>query len=325
MNLDWLIYRMKIIIYFLKKLLPSRMIRRHIRKKMRNMYPPKEYKLQLLNIDEKEHIEDYEKIAVPYCANPEISIIIPVYNQFDFTYNCVKSIVMNTEKHNYEIIVADDCSNDKTQNIQKVVANLKLCKNEKNKGFLKNCNDAVNYAKGKYLVFLNNDTQVLNNWLEPMKRILDDNPNIGMTGAKLVYPNGVLQEAGGVIYKDGSAANFGNGCDPFAPLFNQIRDVDYISGAAIMIRGELWNQIGGFDVRYMPAYYEDTDLAFMVRQMGYRVVLQPESVVIHFEGVSNGNIVKYQTIKYYQILNEKKFCTKWKKILRRYKKYDRFN
>lgn len=258
--------------------------------------------------------EEYEKIEFENYMFPEVSIVIPVYNQFAYTYECLKSIRKNTEGVSYEVIIADDNSDDLTADIKKIVKNIRVIKNHGTKGFLPNCNNAAEHAKGKYILFLNNDTQVQENWLKPMADLLAGDEKIGMTGGKLIYPNGMLQEAGGILWKDGSAWNYGNQKSPEDPEYNYVREVDYISGAAIMIRKSLWDQIGGFDRRFTPAYYEDTDLAFQVRERGYKVVYQPKSVVVHFEGISNGTDVT-AGLKAYQVENQKKFFEKWKDVL----------
>src|SRR5699024_4776423 len=160
------------------------------------------------------------------------------------------------------------------------------------------------------ILFLNNDTQVTEGWLSSLVKLIESDSTIGMVGSKLVYPDGRLQEAGGIIWSDGSGWNYGRMDDPDKPEYNYVKDVDYISGASIMIRRELWEQIGGFDVRYTPAYCEDADLAFEVRKAGYRVVYQPLSKVIHFEGVSNGTDVNGTGLKRYQVENFKKLKEK---------------
>ena len=186
-----------------------------------------------------------------------------------------------------------------------------ICRNSTNQGFLRNCNNAARHARGKYVMFLNNDTQVTENWLSSLVQLIESDPSIGMVGSKLVYPDGRLQEAGGIIWSDGSGWNYGRLDNPDKPEYNYVKDVDYISGAAILLSNELWNQIGGFDTRFAPAYCEDSDLAFEVRKAGYRVVYQPKSRVIHFEGVSNGTDVQGTGLKRYQVANSRKLKEKW--------------
>ena len=251
------------------------------------------------------------KINFPYVENPKVSIIIPVYNQIHYTYACLVSILENTESFDYEIIIADDVSTDATKEIDKFVIGLVIARNESNQGFLKNCNNAAKKARGEYIFFLNNDTTVQKDWLPPLIRLLESDESIGMVGSKLIYPDGRLQEAGGIIWSDGSGWNYGRCDDPNKPEYNYVRDVDYISGAAIMLSRKLWEEIGGFDERYAPAYCEDSDLAFEVRKRGLRVVYQPLSVVTHFEGVSNGTDVNGTGLKRYQVENNKKLQEKW--------------
>ena len=251
------------------------------------------------------------RIEFPYVENPKVSIIIPVYNQIHYTYACLVSILENTVGFDYEIIIADDVSTDATKEIDKFVRGLVIARNKSNQGFLKNCNNAAKKARGEYIFFLNNDTTVKENWLPPLIKLLESDRSIGMVGSKLIYPDGRLQEAGGIIWSDGSGWNYGRCDDPNKPEYNYVRDVDYISGAAIMLGRKLWEEIGGFDERYAPAYCEDSDLAFEVRKRGLRVVYQPLSVVIHFEGVSNGTDVNGTGLKRYQVENNKKLQEKW--------------
>ena len=250
-------------------------------------------------------------LSFPQYENPMVSIVIPCYNQIHYTYACLQSILEFTKDVTYEVIIADDVSTDATAEIGRFVDGLVICRNQTNQGFLRNCNQAAKAAKGKYIMFLNNDTKVTEGWLSSLVNLIESDDTIGMVGSKLVYPDGRLQEAGGIIWSDGSGWNYGRLDDPDKAEYNYVKDVDYISGAAILLSVDLWKQIGGFDERFAPAYCEDSDLAFEVRKAGYRVVYQPLSKVIHFEGVSNGTDVNGTGLKRYQVENSQKLKEKW--------------
>lgn len=272
------------------------------------------YKPKLWALPTYKHIDELEKIVFPECEKPIVSIIIPVYNQFAYTYNCLKAIREHTGDISYEVIIADDGSDDDMIHLERVVSGAIILRNSKNLLFLLNCNHAASYANGKYLLFLNNDTQVQPGWLQPLVQLMEADASIGMVGSQLLFPDGSIQEAGGILWENGCACNYGRGCGSGAPEYNYIREVDYISGASIMVRTDLWKEIGGFDERYIPAYCEDSDFAFEVRRHGKRVVYQPASKVVHFEGVSNGTDVT-KGIKGSQLLNMKKFREKWQEVL----------
>ncbi|QGQ98489.1 glycosyltransferase [Paenibacillus psychroresistens] len=258
---------------------------------------------------------ELEKLVFPIYENPKVTIIIPVYNQWRYTYACLKSILLQTPGIPYEVIIADDVSTDDTMKINEYVDNITVVRDEINRGFLLNCNNAATYAKGAYIFLLNNDTNVQANYLDSLVELIESDKRIGMVGSKLVYPDGRLQEAGGIIWNDAGGWNYGRLDEPDTTQYNYVKEVDYISGAAIMIRRELWESIGGFDERYVPAYFEDSDLAFEVRKHGYKVLLQPKSVVVHFEGISHGTNTN-TGIKGYQIKNKEKFIEKWGEVLK---------
>ena len=191
-----------------------------------------------------------------------------------------------------------------------------LIRNADNVGFLRSSLVGADAATGEVLVFLNNDTIALPGWLPPLVEGLTGLPEAGVVGGKLVYPNGLLQEAGGLIFRDGSGANYGRYQDPDHPLFSYPREVDYCSGALLAIERRLFWQLNGFDLRYEPAYYEDTDLCFRVREAGLRVYVQPASVVVHVEGASSGTDVT-TGVKRSQAVNREIFARRWEEALAR--------
>lgn len=256
-------------------------------------------------------------ISLPVYEHPMVSIIIPAYNAWEINYQCISSILSNTQGVSYEVIIADDCSTDNTKNCEDIIKNIVHIRTTENLGFLKNCNHAAKFARGKYVLFLNNDTKVNPNWLPPLISLMESDATIGMAGSKFIYPDGQLQEAGGIIWSDASGWNYGHKQNPQAPEFNYVKEVDYISGACILINKIIWEKAGGFDERYSPAYCEDSDLAFTLRKMGYKVMYQPLSEIIHFEGYSHGTTIDENapTIKTYQKINNSKFKDKWKDVL----------
>lgn len=260
------------------------------------------------------HFRKKKPLIFPNSDFPVVSIIIPVFNQWDYTYDCLHSILDHTQKVNYEVMIADDVSSDETRNLSKYAHNVRIIRNESNLGFLKNVNRAATFARGKYLFLLNNDTQVTENWLGPIVELMEKDAKVGLVGSKLIFANGKLQEAGGIIFQNGSGWNYGRMNNPDLPEFNYLKEVDYCSGAGICVRKDLWDRLGGFDERYAPAYYEDTDLAFAIRDIGYKVVYQPRSMIFHFEGISHGRDIN-SGVKKKQAENRLVFVEKWQKVL----------
>ncbi len=256
---------------------------------------------------------DELELEFPQPSKPRVSIIIPVYNDYRVTANCLRAIHEHSGTNDYEVILADDCSTDLTQSIGDRMRGLRVERTPQNLRFVRNCNHAAKAARGDALLFLNNDTAVTEGWLEHLLKPLADE-TVGVVGPKLLFADGRLQEAGGIVWDDASAWNFGRGDDPQAPAYNYLREVDYVSGACLLVRRHLWETLGGFDDRYAPAYYEDTDLCFAAREQGFRVVYQPESVVLHFEGVSHGSDVS-SGLKQYQVTNQATFLDKWREVL----------
>jgi GT2 family glycosyltransferase len=250
------------------------------------------------------------------------SIIIPTYNGISLTEDCIRALQENLPTDfRGEIIVVDNNSADDTvdrmQQLVKQDGRIRFFRNPQNIGFIGSCNRGAREASGDVLVFLNNDTLPQPGWLEPLLKIFDEYPDAGAVGGKLVYPDGRLQEAGGLIFSDGSAANFGRGdFELDAPLYNYFREVDYVTGALIVTPRKLFEKLGGLDQRYQPAYYEETDYCVRLREAGFKVYYQPESVVIHLEGMTNGTDGSTGE-KRYQLVNQQKFAQRWREVLRR--------
>ena len=207
----------------------------------------------------------------------------------------------------------DNASTDETSEKLGLIQNINTIQNLENLGFVEACNAGVNAARGNYVLLLNNDTEVTPGWLEAMMAPFTDE-RVGAVGAKLIYPDGRLQEAGNIVWQDGSGWNYGRGDNPDLFNYNYLKEVDYCSGAALMVPKKLWDRIGGFDSRFAPAYYEDTDLCFSIRSKGYRVMYQPDARIIHHEGATAGTDIS-RGFKRYQPINLEKFKEKWGETL----------
>jgi O-antigen biosynthesis protein len=265
--------------------------------------------LSLLPLD-----EPFTPFALPVAEEPQVSIVIPVHGKLAHTLACLRSLARHGAQAPFEVIVVDDASPDDSATVLAQVAGLRLLRNERNLGFIGSCNAGAAAAHGEFLLFLNNDTQVTSGWLDALLRCFAERADCGIAGSRLVYPDGRLQEAGGIVFADGNGWATGRFERRDAPAFRYRRETDYVSGASLLIRREVFQRIGGFDARYAPAYYEDTDLAFAVRQLGLRVYYEPASTVIHCEGITAGTDLT-SGIKRHQVINQAKFVDKWKSEL----------
>ena len=268
------------------------------------------------------HIENIcysmdQGFGLPTSRKPLVSIVIPVYNNWWVTYRCLRALQSNSDNTPYEIIVVDDASTDQTMEALQSIRGITVVRNFINVGYLTSTNRGATAASGtsKYLILLNNDTEPIDGWLDNLFRTIEKDETIGIVGSALIYPNGVLQEAGGQIFAEGNAWNLGRGGNPLNSLFTFTREVDYCSAASVIIRKSFWVDVDGFDTRYVPAYCEDSDLALAAWSKGYKVMYEPKSWVIHHEGMSHGKSTD-SGLKKYQKANNRKLFAKWEVDLR---------
>jgi GT2 family glycosyltransferase len=261
----------------------------------------------LLNGSSSETSPDYLEIRT--------SIIIPVFNNAELTFQCLRSLLREVDLRTTEIIVVNDASTDETGELLMLFGKyVRVVNNEENKGFGETCNRGAAAANGRYLVFLNNDTWVLPGWLSELEPTIEGDESIGAVGSMFLYPDGRVQEAGAIIWRSGNAFHYGWNRSPDDRRLNFAREVDYCSAASLLIRKDLFDRLGGFDRRYSPAYYEDTDLCMGVRQLGQKVIYQPASRLIHYKGITLGTDVRFG-LKRYQDTNRAKFQEKWRGVL----------
>lgn len=249
-------------------------------------------------------------VFFPRHESPLVSVVVPVYNQVRFTAACLNSILRELSTIPCEVIVIDDGSSDGTAEYLSSCSGITVVTHAKNQGFSRSVNDGAAVARGRYLHFLNNDTLVTPGWMIALLRAFDSRDNVGAVGSQLRAPDGTISEAGALVWRDGNAANFARGRSAVDPSVCFPREVDYCSGASLMVRADLFAELGGFSDEFTPAYYEDVDLCFRLRAAGYRVMYTPESVVVHFEGGTSGQDTS-SGAKRYQLINRKKFAQKW--------------
>lgn len=268
-------------------------------------------RLESVSVDAMSNIAAWPALRLPPAEAPCVSVIVPVHDQFHLTYQCLVSLILAAGRTSFEVVLVDDRSNDATRAIESRVANLRVVRNGANLGFLGSCLRGAEAARGGYLLFLNNDTEVEPGWLDEMRNVFERFDDVGAVGAKLVYPDGRLQDAGGIVWASGTPWNVGHGRDPDDPAFDYVRDVDYLTGAALMVARTAWDEVGGFSEGYAPAYYEDTDLAFKLREHGYRTLYCPQATVVHHEGGSHGTSLE-SGVKRHQVLNAERFRETWR-------------
>ena len=219
---------------------------------------------------------------------PLVSVVITSHGAVAHTLRCLAALANEAAAVPMEVILRDDASADPTLAALERVRGLRFIRAPARGGYLRNANAAAAQARGEYMLLLNNDTMLRPGAVAAMLATFRAFPRVGAVGAKLIFPDGHLQEAGGIVWRDGSGWNWGRGEDPAAPCYNYARAVDYCSAAALMLRRDVFARLGGFDPRYAPAYFEDTDLAFRLRAAGLRVMYQPRAEVVHVEGASHG-------------------------------------
>jgi GT2 family glycosyltransferase/glycosyltransferase involved in cell wall biosynthesis len=252
-------------------------------------------------------------LHLPIAPEPQVSVVVPVHNQYAVTRRCLAALAYSPTRVPFEVIVVDDGSSDGTADaLAQEAPGVKVMRHGFARGFNQACCTGVAEARAPYVVLLNNDTEPCANWLEELLFPFEHWPDTGVVGAQLVLPDGRLQEAGCIVWGDGSPWNYGRTRNPHEPAYAYARQVDYVSAAALMISTELWRRVGGFSPEFSPAYFEDTDLAFKVREAGFTVRYTPLARVIHHEGLSNGSDPEVaEGLKKYQEINGPLFQRKW--------------
>jgi GT2 family glycosyltransferase len=250
-------------------------------------------------------------VAAESEERPLITVLIPVHNHWAITLNALRSLVAMANGTRFEVIVADDASTDATTQLGRQLPWLRSWRSETNQGFLDTCNGAAALARGELLLLLNNDVLVGDHALDRIAGTFADHPAAGVVGSALWSADGRPQEVGGLVWADRQVWNHGRNAPPehgFALAYE--RQCDYVSGCALAIRRQLWQELEGFDPRYRPAYAEDTDLCLRVRQAGQQVWVQPAARILHLEGLSHSRSTE-QGLKTHQLRNLEQLKQQW--------------
>lgn len=263
----------------------------------------------LIEISPNDIVGSAARLSFPIPESPTVSVIIPVYNNVRFTLECLTSMMRYPIGLPHEIIIIDDGSTDATESLMKAMEGVVYIKNENNLGFLLSCNKAAARARGQFLLFLNNDAQVTEGWFAPLWNALQDS-SVGIVSPKLLFPNGALQEAGARILRDCRSELIGVFENPEQPRFNYSRPVDYVSGACMLMRGELFKSLDGFDTFYAPAYCEDVDICFRAREAGFKVLYVPQSTVIHHLSITSNAVDPGYKLRRVTV-NQQKLAERW--------------
>jgi GT2 family glycosyltransferase/glycosyltransferase involved in cell wall biosynthesis len=227
-----------------------------------------------------------ERLPLPSASTPTLSIVLVTYNRADLSLACLRSIIANAPP-DAEVVIVDNASSDDTPSLLRRMDGGTVIENLTNLGFLRACNQGVAYSAGRFLLLLNNDAVLLPGSVEAAIRTLEIDSGTGVVGGRLIGLDGDLQAAGSIIWSDGRCSGYGRGAHPNAPEYRYRREVDYVSGAFLLTRRDLWERLGGFNEVLAPAYYEDTDFCVRAHKVGSRVVYEPEAAVVHYEYASS--------------------------------------
>ena len=229
------------------------------------------------------------KLRLPAATGePDVSIVLVLHNQAELTFGCLLSIAecLGGSALGIEVVILDNASTDRTADLLERVEGARVIASGHDLHVLLGANRAAEAATGRHVLFLNNDAQLLPGAVEAAVAVLDGDPAVGAVGGRIILPDGTLQEAGSIVWNDGTCLGYGRGGDPNAAEFMFQRDVDFCSAAFLMTPRPVFERMSGFDPRYVPASYEDVDYCLRLWEAGQRVVFDPDCTVLHYESGS---------------------------------------
>ncbi len=251
-------------------------------------------------------------IGFPEVARVDVTVVMLTYNRWDLTKESLRLLAETTEPR-YEVVIVDNASTDGTLDELDRLSGATILRNPRNLGFGPANNQGAAMARGRYLLLLNSDAWVRPGWLEPLIEVADADPGIAAVAPKLLYPDGRLQEAGSIVWRDARVRQYGDGDLPNRPEYNFRRTVDYASAACLLVRRSAFIAVGGFDPRFAPVYCEDVDLCLALAAGPGRVVYQPRSVVEHVRGASSTGGMPSARIE----RNRRLLRARWRSVLDR--------
>ncbi len=230
-----------------------------------------------------------EKLRFPAADNPVLSVLLVFYNQAHLSLLCLRTLLDNADVP-FELIVVDNASGDRSGDLLERLENARLIRNAENLGFVKAVNQGAELAIGEFLLLLNNDAFIEPGAPGAAIDVLREDASAGAVGGRIELLDGKLQEAGNIVWRDGSCAGYGRGENPGDGAFRFRREVDYCSGAFLMFRTAQFRELGGFDEAFAPAYYEESDFCLRLRRRGLRIMYEPRAKVRHYEFASTGGM-----------------------------------
>jgi O-antigen biosynthesis protein len=245
----------------------------------------------------------------------QVSIVVPTLGTTPLLIGCLRSIRRHVAPRiDYEtLVIANGAGERAAQDIAEAAPWARVLSTAVNLGFGGGCNLGARAAAGNFLVFLNDDAEVEEDWLEALLETAERNPRVGAVGSLVLFADGTVQEAGSIVWRDGSTLGVGRGLALEAYAHREVRQVDYCSGCSLLVRRSAWDVAGGFDPRYYPAYYEDVDLCFELQRRGWGVLFQPRSRIRHHEAASSDARKRLFLV----LRNRKFFVEKWRQELER--------
>lgn len=233
-------------------------------------------------------LQGRSRLALPAAERPRVSVVIVLYNQAALTLGCLGSLAPAAAEMDTEILLVDNGSSDATRSILERLDGARILRNRENRGYAAAVNQAARLARGEYILLLNNDSLPLPGAIPAAVAAVEGDGRIAGAGGRIILADGRLQEAGCIVWRDGSCQGYGRGGDPDAGEYRFRREVDFCSGVFLLLRRSALEEAGGLDESFSPAYYEDADLCLRLRQHWYRILYEPEAVVRHWEFASSG-------------------------------------